>query len=342
MKTEKFQAGPASLYTLENNSGVKAVLTDIGASVVDLFVPAKDGGSVDICLGYDSAERYFNNNSAYGTIVGRFANRIGGAAFTLNGNTYQLDKNEGKNVLHGGFDAYFRRLWAAEVLADNSVRFTLNSPDGDQGMPGNAEVSVTYTLSENNELILDYYAVSDKDTVFNITSHCYYNLDGHDAGYIGDHMLYLDCDCIAAIDSEFIPTGEILDIRKTAMDFTSAKPIGQDISSDMEQMKLGNGYDHNYVLNAPGFEKPFAVVRSPKTGVVMELYTDLPGVQFYSGNNMGTDFGEKGGKYELRGGFCLETQYFPDTPNHPNFPSCVYEAGKAFVSRTVWKFSVEN
>lgn len=341
MIISRFGDSSASLYTLENKNGMKVVLTDIGASIVDLIVPDRGGKPVDVLLGYDSPERYWNNDSCHGATVGRYANRIGGASFTLNGEKYLLNKNEGENVLHGGFDKYYRRRWfAVPDEAANSVSFSLNSQDGDQGMPGRAVITVTYKLGDDNGLEISYHAVSDKDTYFNLTNHSYFNLDGHDAGPISDQLLMLDCDRFCAIDAEFIPTGELRDLKGTPMDFTTMKPIGADMEADYDQVRLGNGFDHNYVLNAPGFDSPFAVAVSQKTGIKMEVFTDLPGVQFYSGNNMGSDHGEKGGaSYVKRGAFCLETQYFPDTPNKPDFPSNLFRAGVPFESRSIYRFS---
>ena len=342
MEVKKFQHAEASLYTLRNAKGMEVVLTDIGASVVSIIVPDSEGKPVDVALGYGTAESYLSNKSTFGATVGRYANRIGGASFTLDGVTYQLDCNEGSNVLHGGFNKYYYRIWKAEPNSDdNSVTFHLTSPDGDQGMPGTAQIAVTYSLDNDCRLKITYHAVSDKDTYFNLTNHSYFNLDGHDAGSIYDHLLWLDCDLFAVIDEASIPTGELRSVKGTPMDFTTAKPIGQDIdASEYEQIKAGSGYDHNYVINHPDPEKPFARAVSDKTGIVMEVFTDLPGVQFYSGNFMGNDSDEKNGaKYKRRGGFCLETQYYPDTPNKPEFPSNMFPAGKSFDSTTIYQFS---
>ena len=343
MKIAKFQDSEAWLYTLSNKNGMEVDLTDIGGTIVSIRVPDRTGAKVDVLLGYDTPERYLHNDSAHGAIVGRFANRIGGAQFTLNGKTYQLDRNEGKNVLHGGDSKYFWRMWKAQTDPDNnSVTFSLVSPDGDQGMPGCAEIAVTYKLDDENALSIIYHAVADQDTYYNLTNHAYFNLDGHDAGPIADQILQMACSRFAVIDSEFIPTGEIRPVAGTPMDFTTAKPIGQDIDSDYEQVRTGNGFDHNYVIDAPGFDAPFACAKSEKTGIVMKVFTDLPGVQFYAGNNMGSDYGEKGGaKYVKRGAFCLETQFFPDTPNKPDFPGSLFKAGEALDSKTIYQFCAE-
>ena len=343
MKITRFADSHASLFCLTNRSGMEVTVTSIGATLVSIQVPDRSGNLVDVLLGYDSPAGYYANASAHGALVGRYANRIGGAQFELNGKTWQLDVNEGANVLHGGNDKYFHRDWMAEPDEEgNQVSFTLYSPDLDQGMPGNAKIRVTYSLDDDNNLGIVYEAVSDKDTYFNLTNHSYFNLDGHGAGSIYEQELMLDCDRFAAIDSAFIPTGELRDLKGTPMDFTVSKLIGRDIDADYDQIRLGNGYDHNYVINAPGFEKPFAVARSGRTGIVMEVFTDLPGVQFYSGNNMGTDTGTKdGADYVFRGAFCLETQYYPDTPNKPQFPSNLFHAGETFSSKTVYRFYAE-
>lgn len=345
LKIEPFQDSEAKLYTIHNKNGIELTVSDIGAVITSIIIPDKNGNKVDVALGYETFEGYKNNNSAYGAPVGRNANRIENASFILNGTTYQLDKNEGNNVLHGGFDKYFCRMWGAEVKDDEnpSVTFKLISHDGDQGMPGAARISVTYSLSDDNEIIIRYYAIADKDTVFNITNHSYINLDGHNAGVVNNQYLWMDCNCFTPIDKEFIPTGEIREVKGTPMDFTVMKTIAEDIRSDYEQIKTGNGFDHNYVINNPGNGKPFAKALSSKTGIAMEVYTDLPGVQFYSGNNMGNDSGEKGSsKYVKHGAFCLETQYYPDAPNKPNFPSSIFKAGKPFDSTTIYKFSIEQ
>ncbi len=343
MEISKFKNSYASLFTLTNKNGMKVVLTDIGADIVSIFVPDAKGNLVDVALGYDDPECYLNNQTTFGAVVGRFANRIGGAKFTLNGETYSLDVNDNDNCLHGGFQKWYFRMWFPQVdEADNSVKFSLFSVDGDQNMPGNAIVSVTYKLGDDNSLSLHYEAVSDKDTYFNLTNHNYFNLSGQGTDTMIDHTMWIDSDKATAIDSQLIPTGEIVDIKGTALDFTTPKVIADDIDADEEAIKLGGGFDHNFILNDPCLTKAFARVSSPRTGIVMEAYTDLPAVQFYSGNFMGSDPNGKGGKpYNRRGGFCLETQYYPDTPNHDNFPSDLFKAGQKLDSTTIYKFSVK-
>lgn len=343
MEISRFKNSHASLFTLSNKSGMKVILTDIGADIVSIIVPDKNGNPVDVALGYDEPAHYANNATTFGAIVGRFANRIGGAKFTLNGKTYELDVNDNDNCLHGGFDKWYNRMWFPQAdEAGSCVKFSLFSPDGDQGMPGNAVITVTYTLTDDNALSIHYTAVSDQDTYFNLTNHNYFNLSGQGTETMTDHTMWIDSDKATAIDSQLIPTGEIVDIKGTALDFTTEKVISKDIDSDEEAIKLGGGFDHNFILNNPCLDKAFARAASPVTGIVMEVFTDLPAVQFYSGNFMGSDPNGKGSKaYARRSGFCLETQYYPDTPNHANFPSDLFKAGQVLDSTTVYKFSVK-
>lgn len=343
MEIKRFKNSHASLFTLTNKNGMKVVLTDIGADIVSIIVPDKAGKPVDVALGYDDPELYISNKTTFGAIVGRFANRIGKAKFTLNGVTYELDVNDNSNCLHGGFDKWYSRMWYPQTdEKSNAVVFRLFSPDGDQGMPGNASIAVTYKLGEDNSLSINYNAVSDKDTYFNLTNHNYFNLSGQGADTMTDHTMWIDSDRATEISNELIPTGKILDIKGTALDFTTEKVISKDIDSSEEAIKLGGGFDHNFILNNPDIKKAFARATSPVTGISMEVFTDLPAVQFYSGNFMGTDPNGKGGKaYARRSGFCLETQYYPDTPNHDNFPSDLFKAGQVLDSTTIYKFSVK-
>jgi aldose 1-epimerase len=339
--TEPFGNSEAKLYTLANKNGMELTVTDIGAAVTSVVVPSPDGGRTDVALGYGSFEGYRRGTSYYGVTIGRYAGRIGGASFSLDGSEVRLDKNDGNNSLHGGFDPYSRRMWLAEVTSDGvpSVTFRLRSPDGDQGMPGAADVTATYSLTEDCGIVIKYRAVADRTTVFNITNHCYFNMDGHDSGSVAEQFLWLDCDRFAAIDEEQIPTGEIVEVRGTPMDFTTPKQIGRDADARYEQIERGSGYDHNYVINRPSLDTPFARVWSPGSGIEMRVRTDMPGVQIYGGSFLGDGSGEKGGKkYVRRGGLCLETQYFPDSPNKPGFPSAVFEAGRPFESTTIYEF----
>ena len=343
MEISRFKNSHASLFTLTNKNGMKVVLTDIGADIVKIIVPDKNGNPVDVALGYDNPENYENNATTFGAVVGRYANRVGGAAFTLNGVTYKMDVNDNHNCLHGGFQKwYFRKWFPVYDITKEEVTFKLFSVDGDQGMPGNATIEITYSLSDDNALSLHYKAVSDKDTYFNLTNHNYFNLSGEGTETILDHKVWIDSDTVTDIDDELIPNGKILNIKGTALDFTEAKELGRDIEADFAPLKLGGGFDHNYILNNNGFDKAFAKVSSPRTGIVMEVFTDLPAVQLYCGNFMGNDPNGKGGKkYAYRSGLCLETQYYPDTPNHDDFPSNLFKAGEVLDSTTTYKFSVE-
>ncbi|MDR0424350.1 MAG: galactose mutarotase [Clostridiales Family XIII bacterium] len=338
-----FGDSKASLYTLRNAAGMEVTLTEMGAAVVSMNVPLAGGGARDVVLGYDSVDGYKNCGSYFGVTIGRIANRIGGASFAIGGDAVNMDKNEGGNSLHSGRFSYANRMWEVDgAIGGSSVAFRLYSPDGDQGMPGNAEISVRYTLTEDNGLEIRYRAVADKPTVFNLTNHSYFNLAGHDAGAGGSlaQFLKMGCSAFTPVDREFIPTGEICQVAGTPMDFTGGKQIGEEIDAGFEQLRIAGGYDHNYVIDEPSLDKPFAVMVSGARDLGMKAYTDMPGVQFYSGNNLGNDpyCGKHGKMYERRGAVCLETQFFPDTPNKSGFPPCFFAPGEAFSAATVYKF----
>ena len=344
-----FGGSKASLLTLKNNNGVKLTLTDIGASIVGLTVPARNGSELDIVLGYDDPEAYFMCKSYYGVTVGRYANRIGGGTFNLGERSYALDKNDKGNTLHGGFNPYSNRMWELLVSESNNkldlngsddfITFKLLSPDGDQGFPGSAEIKVKYTLSQENEVIIKYYAVSDQMTVFNLTNHAYFNLGGHAAGSeaIMNHCLELNCSGFTETDDALISTGKIIPVNGTPMDFQGGKRIGEDINSGYPAIIAGSGYDHNFVINTPSSNKPAARLWYDATGIELQTFTDMPGIQFYSGNSMEQAKGKGGVTYDYRGAICLETQFYPNTPNIPEFPSCVFSAGDPFISTTVYK-----
>ena len=330
-----------SLYTLSNSKGMKAAVTDLGAILVRVLVPDATGKVDDLVLGFDDGESYYGNGSFFGTVIGPCANRTGGAEYTLDGVTYQLDKNDGANNLHTHKQLGFhKRLWDAEI-GENSVTFSLEDEDGHLGFPGNKKVSVTYSLSEENELTLHYHASSDKKTIINLTNHSYFNLDGHGAGSIEEHELWLRASHFTPVAEGSIPTGEIRAVAGTPMDFTQPKKIGRDIRDDYEQLLLTGGYDHNFVIDDwDGTLRHIATVKGPKSGRVLKTYTTLPGVQFYAGNFIGVQPGKDGVTYGNRCGFALETQYFPDTIHHENFPSYVFggENGREYDSVTVYKF----
>ena len=334
-----------SLYTLSNGKGMKAEVTNLGAILVRVLVPDAAGRVDDLVLGFDKGESYYGNDSFFGTVIGPCANRTGGAEYTLDGVTYQLDKNDGANNLHTHKQLGFhKRLWDAE-MGENSVTFSLEDEDGHLGFPGNKKVSVTYSLSAENELTLHYHAVSDKKTIINLTNHSYFNLDGHGAGSIEEHELWLGAPHFTPVVPGSIPTGEIRAVAGTPMDFTQPKKIGRDIREDYEQLLLTGGYDHNFVIdgwNDDSTLRHIATVKGPKSGRVMKAYTTLPGVQFYAGNFIDAQQGKDGVTYGKRSGFALETQYFPDTIHHENFPSYVFggENGREYDSVTVYKFEV--
>ncbi|MDR0884871.1 MAG: galactose mutarotase [Clostridiales Family XIII bacterium] len=342
MSVNVAEFGEARLITITNKNDFELSLTNYGAAIQAIKVPVTHQKSkVDVILGYNDYDGYVQGGSFHGSVVGRYGNRIAGATFKLNGETYELDKNEnGKQTLHGGFDGYNKRIWEYSVdNATNSVTFTLISPDGDQGYPGTAEIQVTYTLTDCNKVKLHYHVVTDADTPVNLTNHSFFNLAGEASGDVLDHVLTLKSSAITAVDADAIPTGAILDVKGTAFDFTSKKKVGQDIGSNEEQIILGGGYDHNFILDKPSLEEPFATVYSDATGITLNAYTNLPAVQFYSGNFLGENPGSKSGNiYVKRGGLCLETQFYPDSPNHPDFPSTIVKAGEVFESDTVYEF----
>ncbi len=327
-------------YWLENGKGMKAGVINYGAILVNLFVPDGKGTAEDVVLGYDTLEPYFTNGSFFGATIGPNANRIGGAAFELDGVTYKLCVNDGKNNLHSDMElGYHKRIWKAEE-GKESVTFSIEDADGCMGFPGNKKVSVTYTVTEENELRIHYHAESDKKTIINMTNHSYFNLSGAGKGKIHDHVLQLKASNYTPIVPGAIPTGEIAPVAGTPFDFTSAKSVGRDIDADNDQLKMTGGYDHNWVIDgADGSIRSFAVVTDPASGRTMEAFTDLPGVQFYAGNSIAPHAGKGGAEYAGRSGLCLETQYYPDTANKPQFPSAVFGPDRSYDTTTIYKFS---
>lgn len=327
------------LYTLENKKGMKAQVTNYGAILVRLYVPDKNGKSEDVVLGYDKLEGYYGNAANYGATIGPNANRIAGASFTLEGVTYHLAVNDGENNLHSHLAlGYHKKVWQAEE-AGNSIIFSLDSPDGEMGFPGNKKLTVTYTLTEENELRIHYHGTSDKNTIINMTNHTYFNLAGHGAGEICDHILTLHAASYTPVVAGAIPTGEIAAVSGTPMDFTSPRRIGDGIDADFEQLGLTGGYDHNWVLDGEaGTLRHFATVEEPGSGRTMKAYTDLPGVQFYTGNFLEEERGKDGAVYNKRHGLCLETQYYPNTANEPSFPNAVFGQDRDYDTTTVYQF----
>ncbi len=335
----------ARLFTLDNGRGMRATITNYGGIVTSLVVPGRGGQEADVVLGYDSLEAYLRATPYFGALVGRYANRIGHARFTLDGATYTLAANDNGNSLHGGLKGFDKKLWDAEPLRDSagaSLRLHLVSPDGDEGYPGKLDVVVTYTVTDSNELRITYLATTDKPTVLNLSHHGYFNLAGHASGDILGHDLTLAADRFTPVDSLLIPTGELRAVAGTPMDFRTATAIGARIAQDDQQLRFGKGYDHNWVVNGePGTLRPAASVHDPRSGRTMEVRTTEPGIQFYSGNFLdGSNVGKGGTPYRHRAGFCLETQHFPDSPNHPAFPTTVLRPGQEYRSTTVYRFGV--
>jgi len=326
------------LYTLTNTNGLRARITNYGAILVSLEVPDRDGNLADITLGYDNLDDYVKRGAFFGATVGRYANRIGGAKFVLDGTEYKLAANNGENHLHGGIKGFDKVVWKLDDLKAESnkavVKMSYISEDGEEGYPGNMACTVTYTLTEDNELKISYEAETDKTTVVNLTNHSYFNLAGQGNGDILGHELTLNADKYTPVDEGLIPTGEIRSVKDSPMDFTLPMSIG----SRIEQ--VGNGYDHNYVLNSGGGTLALAArVHEPTSGRVMEIYTTEPGVQLYTGNFLDGTLTGKGGKvYKKHYAFCLETQHFPDSPNKPEFPSVVLLPGRKYSTETVHKF----
>ena len=380
----------ASLYVLRNTNGMAAAVTDYGATLVKLIMPDRDGELRDVVLGHDDVSEYETGHGSIGATVGRFANRIGGACFTMNGKTYELTANNGPNALHGGRDPYSKRLWQAKIpfgrintneiykqyaieslndrwpvnaqnsLDGDTVTFSLDSPDGDQGFPGELHIEVTYTLTADNELHIDYCAVlaGNAATPLNLTNHSYFNLSGHDSGTVYDQTVQINAEQFTPNDSWSLPTGELKDVAGTPMDFRKAKRIGQDIHAEDEQIEIGCGYDHNFVLDgwkekAIEPEEPSvkraegqcryrecATLYSAESGILMTVLTDLPGMQLYSGNHLGGELGKGLASYMDGAGICFETQFWPDAVNKEDFPGGVLRPEEEFRSRTTYRFSI--
>lgn len=338
------QGEEVTLYTLANSNGMKVSFTDYGANIVNILVPDTKGNVADIALGFENITGFEENGPYFGSFIGRHANRISGAKFELNGKVYELDKNDGKNNLHSGYTGYNKCMYETEVYEEEditSIEFSRLSPHMEQGFPGNLDISVTYSLTETNELVIEYYAVSDRDTIVNLTNHTYFNLAGHNSGNILDHKVWIKANQFTPTSNDLIPTGELRDVAGTPLDFRTMKKIGQDIDADYEPLKIAGGYDHNFVLDINGSEvEKVAEVIEETSGRKMEIYTDMPGMQMYTGNMIQpVKNGKDGATYGKRTGVCFETQYFPDSANIPSFPSIVLKAGKEYDSVTIYKFS---
>ena len=335
------------LYTFSNPAGMEVRAMNLGGIIVSVKVPDRNGKFADVTLGFDSFEPYLANRAYFGALIGRYGNRIAKGRFAIDGKEYKLAVNNGPNALHGGLKGFDKYVWKAESFdkpEGAGVILRHASPDGDEGYPGNLNVTVTYTLTDKNELILDYQATTDKATPVNLTNHAYFNLAGAGVGEILNHEIMINADSITAVDSTLIPTGEIRSVEGTPFDFRKPMPIGARIDANEQQIKYGPGYDHNFVLNHKGAGMVLAArVLERTTGRVMEVSTTEPGVQFYTGNFFdGTITGKGGHAYQRRSGFCLETQHFPDSPNKPSFPSTILRPGETYSSRTIYAFSVEK
>lgn len=343
--SENIDGKAANLYTLKNESGATAYLSNFGARLVGLLVPDKDGTLTDVVLGFNKASDFNNPKEPFfGTTVGPFGNRIAKGKFTLDGETFTLPTNNGPNTLHGGLKGVHFANWEVKSANDKAITFAYTLPDNNEGFPGPIHMEVTYSLSDSNELGIAYKATSDKKTVINLTNHSYFNLNGEGSGTITDHELKLYADKITPVDSTLIPTGELSEVKGTPFDFTTAKTIGKDINQDDEQLKFGGGYDHNFVLNDTKIDglNHAATLSGDKSGIVMDIYTQEPGIQFYSGNFMAESVTLKNGaKDSYRTGLCLEPQHFPDSPNQPKFPSTTLNPGDTYSTKSIYKFTTK-
>ena len=336
------------LFTLKNANGMEVNITNYGGRIVSLMVPNRSGELTDVVLGFDSVQAYFpeNNKTDFGASIGRYANRINQGKFVIDADTFQLPQNNFGHCLHGGTDmgtlGWQYRVYQAEQPNDSTLILTLEDADGNNGFPGTVNAKVTFTLSSDNALALDYEATTDKPTIINLTNHSYFNLSGDATKPITGETLWIDSDCFTPVDSTFMTTGSIDTVAGTPFDFREAKTIGTDITADNEQIKNGNGYDHNWVLNTAGdASRPAIRLSDADSGIVMEVLTNEPGVQVYTGNFLdGTVTGKKGIVYNQRAAICLETQHYPDSPNKPQWPSVVLRPGETYNSHCVYKFSV--
>ncbi|MBZ5655607.1 MAG: galactose mutarotase [Acidobacteriia bacterium] len=338
------EGGAALLYTLTNSKGVQAAVTNYGGIVVQLRVPDRKGNLADVVLGYDGLDGYIHDTAYLGALIGRYGNRIAQGKFSLGGKAYTLPRNNGENTLHGGLKGFNQALWRATEIESKdgpSLQLEYLSKDGEEGFPGNLSAKVIYTLTDENELKIEYSATTDKETVVNLTNHAYFNLAGAGNGDILQHQVMLRADRFTPVSESLIPTGELRSVQGTPMDFRTPTAVGARIDQDDQQLKYGRGYDHNWVLESGGSKTPTlaATVYEPGTGRVLEVWTTEPGVQFYTGNFLDGVKGKGGKLYQRRYALCLETQHFPDSPNQPNFPSTVLKPGQRYHTVTIYKFS---
>ena len=333
------------LYTLKNVNGVEVCITNFGARIVSIMVPDKNGEMQDVVLGFDNIEDYINVPSDFGATIGRYANRIGQGKITIDGKEIQLPQNNYGHCLHGGPTGWQYKAFEANQTDDKTIKLTIVSPDGDNNFPGNVTAHVTYTLTDDNAIDIKYEATTDQKTVINMTNHSYFNLDGNPSGSAMNHTLYLASDSITPVDDTFMTSGEMLAVAATPFDFNTPKAISQDVTNfDNEQIKFGKGFDHNWVLKTKGdINQVAAKLVSPVTGISLEVYTNEPGIQVYTGNFLdGTVKGKKGIVYQQRASVCLETQHYPDSPNKAHWPSVILEPGKTYQSHCIFKFGIEK
>ena len=333
---------PTALYVLKNKKGAEACITNYGGRLVSVMVPDKNGKMTDVVLGYDNIGQYVQSDGNYGALIGRYGNRINQGKFTLDDIEYTLPQNNGAHCLHGGPQGYHARMWDAKQLNDQALELTYLSKDGEAGFPGNLDIKVTYTLTDDNAVGIKYEATTDKKTVVNLTNHSYFNLSGVPGSDVLDQLVMINADNYTPVDSTLIPVG-ISPVDGTPLDLRTPVAIGKQINDPFQQLVFGRGYDLNWVLNTNGDKNVLAAkAYSPTSGIALEVYTNEPGIQFYTGNFMdGKDTGKHGVLYPHRGALCLETQHYPDSPNHPDFPSVVLNPGEKYLSECIYKFTVE-
>jgi aldose 1-epimerase len=335
---------PTALYALVNAKGMEVCITNYGGRIVSILVPDKNGTPTDVVLGYGNIKDYVESDGNFGALIGRYGNRIAQGKFTLNGTEYQLPRNNNGHCLHGGPQGYHTRVWDAVQPDSRTLTLKYLSPDGDAGFPGNLDVTVTYSVTDDNALSILYEATTDRETVVNLTNHSYFNLSGTLGTQILDHLVMINADHYTPVDSLLIPTSEIAPVEGTPLDLRRPLPVGQRINEPFDQLLKGRGYDHNWVLNTKGdIGQLAAKVVSPGSGIALEVYTSEPGVQFYTGNFLdGTVVGKSNHVYPFRGALCLETQHYPDSPNQPGFPSTTLRPGEKYVSKCIYRFTTET
>ena len=338
------QGDSTALFVLNNNNGMEVCVTNFGARIVSVLVPDRDGIMRDVVLGFDNIKDYQNVKSDFGASIGRYANRINQGRITIDGEIIQLPQNNYGHCLHGGPNGWQYKVYKPVEVTRNSISFSLFSPDGDENFPGNVNAKVSYTLTDDNAIRIQYSATADAKTVINMTNHSYFNLSGNPSNPAIDHILYINASNFTPVDSTFITTGEIASVEGTPMDFTTPKAIGRDIENPYQQLRNGKGYDHNWVLDTKGNVNELAAKLScPSTGIAVEVYTNEPGIQIYTGNFLkGNVVGKNGVAYPCRASVCLETQHFPDSPNKPQWPSVLLEPGQKYYSECIYKYVVEK